>query len=197
MLVIMEYRDITALFQLFLDLETSRSRNVLQVDAAKALGDQGNGVDDGIYIFGIHTQRERVHTGKLFEQGTFALHNRHAGRRADIAKSQNRSSIRNNGYQIALAGVNVRQRLILRDQQARLCNTRSIGDGKFLRSCHLRTGDDLDLTFPLFVFFNCKLFLIHQFVLLKYVVKFYSILVQRKACVNQGKRNRSRYFYQS
>ena len=69
----MEYRDITALFQLFLDLETSRSRNVLQVDAAKALGDQGNGVDDGIYIFGIHTQRERVHTGKLFEQGTFAL----------------------------------------------------------------------------------------------------------------------------
>ena len=53
MLVIMEYRDITALFQLFLDLETSRSRNVLQVDAAKALGDQGNGVDDGIYIFGI------------------------------------------------------------------------------------------------------------------------------------------------
>ena len=66
--------------------------------------------------------------------------NRHASLRTDIAKSQNRSSIRNNGYQIALAGVIIR-----------------------------------------------KLFFIRQFVLLKYVVKFYSILVQRKNHVNLTK----------
>ena len=51
--IFVEYRDIAALFQLFLNLKASRSSNVLQINAAKALGDQGNGVDDGIYIFGI------------------------------------------------------------------------------------------------------------------------------------------------
>ena len=55
--------------------------------AVLGLGDQINGLNDGIGVFGVDTQWECVYVSKFFKQGAFSFHNRHTGSRTNIAKT--------------------------------------------------------------------------------------------------------------
>ena len=76
---------------------TSKQRgggDVLQVDAAEALGDQGDGLHQLVHVLGVHTDGEGVHPAELLEEGALALHHRHTGGRADVPQAQHRGSRR-------------------------------------------------------------------------------------------------------
>ena len=151
MLVIMEYRDITAFLQLAFNFKTARSGNILQIDTAKGTGNQGNGIDKFIYILGTDTERECIHITKFLEQGTLAFHNRHACLRSDITQTQYSRTIGNHGYQIMPTGVYIAQVHIILDFQARLCNTGSICNGQCICILYLAAGNDFDFALPVTV----------------------------------------------
>ncbi len=58
MLIIMEDRDIAALFELLLDLEAARSTDVLKIYAAKAACQQSDCIYDVIHILAAYAERE-------------------------------------------------------------------------------------------------------------------------------------------
>ena len=49
-LIVVEYGDIAALFELRFDFETTRGGDVFKVDAAEAAGQKRNGADYFVYI---------------------------------------------------------------------------------------------------------------------------------------------------
>ena len=104
MLVIMENRDVTKFFQPTLNLKASRCRDILQIDSSETLGNHIDGIYDGIHIFIVYADWKRIHIRKLFEQRTLSFHNRHTGRRADIAQSQYSGSICDYCHKIISSG---------------------------------------------------------------------------------------------
>ena len=126
MLVIMENRNITALFQLLLNLEASRCGNILQVYTAEASSQKANGLHDLIYILTSYTKRNSIHITKLFEQNAFALHNRHTSLWTDISKTKNCGTICYNSNGIPTSGQLITFINIFLNLKARLCNTRGV-----------------------------------------------------------------------
>ena len=147
MLVIVEYRDITALLQALLNLEASRCRDVLQVDPAEASSEKAYCLNDIIDILAPHTERDCIHTAKLLEQHTFSFHDRHSCFRPDIAESQHCRSICNNCHRIPASRQLKALADVLLDLQARLSYSRCVGKAQRLFCIHRRTAGDFD--FPL------------------------------------------------
>ena len=59
-LVVVEDGDVTDFLQPPLHLEAPGGGDVLQVDAAEALGDEGDGLDHLVHVLGVHAQGEGV-----------------------------------------------------------------------------------------------------------------------------------------
>ena len=126
MLVIMENRNITALFQLLLNLKTSGCGNILQVYTAEASSQKANGLHDLIYILTSYTKGNSIYITKLFEQNAFALHNRHTSLWTDISKTKNCGTICYNSNGIPTSGEFITFINIFLNLKARLCNTRGV-----------------------------------------------------------------------
>ena len=150
-LVVMEDRNITYFLEFALDLKTSGSGNVLQVNAAEGTGDQGDGVHDLIHVFALNTQRERVYITKGFEKDTFALHHRHAGLGSDVSQSQDRCPVRNDRAQIVAPGKGIGLAYVLLDGKAGLRHTGRIGKGKVVFGRYRNGRDDLYFSAPFFM----------------------------------------------
>ena len=72
--VIVENRNITALFQLALDLKAAGSGDILQIYTAEASGQQSHCIYNIVHLFTSHAQRESIHSAKDFEEHAFPLH---------------------------------------------------------------------------------------------------------------------------
>ena len=102
-LVVVEDGDIAALFELAFDLKASGRGNILKVDAAERAGDERDGIDEFVYIVRLDAQREGIHIAEGLEEHAFALHDRHAGLRADVAKAENGRAVGNDRAEIPAA----------------------------------------------------------------------------------------------
>ena len=131
-LVVVENRDVEPFAQAFLDLETARRRNILEIDAAEAAGDVGHGLDEGIGVGGGYLDVEDVDVGKGLEQHGLAFHHRLAGQCADIAQAQHRGTVGDHRDQVALGRVAIGGIGVGRDLAHRLGHARRVGQGQIL-----------------------------------------------------------------
>ena len=147
MLVIMENRNIADLFQSALNFKASGGRNILQIDAAEAFGNQINGIDDGIHILGIDAQGKGIHIAKFFEQYALPFHHRHARRRADIPQPQHRCAVCDDCHQIGAACQPKGLLIVLFNDTAGFRHAGRIKQGKILSGFHRLSGNHFD--FPI------------------------------------------------
>ena len=160
-LVIMEYRNVADLLEAALDLEAARSGDVLKIDAAERAGDQLNRAHDLVNILGCNAERERIDIRERLEQRALALHDRHAGERADIAQTKHSRAVRDDRNEIVAARVFIAEGRIVLDLEARLGYAGRVGDGKIVLAVHLTAGNDLDLACPFFMCLECAFFYVH------------------------------------
>jgi len=99
-LVVVEDRYAHAGLGLFLDLETFRALDVLQVDAAESRLQRDDNVDELVDVVLRDLDVEHVDAGELLEQYRLALHHRLGGERADRAKAQHRRAVGQHRHEV-------------------------------------------------------------------------------------------------
>ena len=96
----------------------------------------------------LDAQRERVHVAERLEEHALAFHDRHAGLGADVAKTQYRASVGDDGAEIVTAGQLITLVDVLLDLQARLCNAGRICQTQVFFGRHGNRCDHFDFAFP-------------------------------------------------
>ena len=76
------------------------SADVFQIDAAERGGDVDDRADDLFRILGIQADGKRIDPAKFFKQYGLSLHDRHSGMGADVAKSEHRAPVGDDGYRV-------------------------------------------------------------------------------------------------
>ena len=147
----MENGDVTLFFQLALDLETARRGNVLKVDAAEAAGDVVDGLDELVHILCLHADGQRVHIAEGFEQHALALHDRHTGLGADVAKAQNGAAVGDDRRGVPAARELIALARVLLDLEARLCNAGRVRKRQVVLRLDRHARHHFDLALPLAV----------------------------------------------
>ena len=104
-LVVVEHRDVEQLAQPLLDDEALRRLDVLEVDAAPAVAEQLDAIDDLVGILGGHFEVDGVDVGEALEQHRLAFHHRLGGQRAEVAEAEDGGAVGDDGDEIALGGV--------------------------------------------------------------------------------------------
>ena len=74
MLVVVEDGDVEQVLEAPFDLEAARGRDILEVDASEARGNQLDGPHDLVGVLCVETERPGVDAGELLEQHRLALH---------------------------------------------------------------------------------------------------------------------------
>ena len=151
MLVVVEDGDIALRLQFFLDLETPRGRDILEVDAAERAGDQVDRVHELVDVLGLDAKGYGIHAAERLEQHAFAFHDGHAGFGADVAQAEHRGPVRDDRAQVVAQGQVVALAEVLLDLQAGLGHARGVRQGQIVLRGDGYLGDDFYLTFPLFV----------------------------------------------
>ncbi len=146
-LVVMEDRDVHALFQLLLDLEALRGLDVLQVDPAKGRFEEPADLYDLIGVFRVDLYIEHIDVGKTLEEDSLPFHDRLARQCPDIAEAQDRGAVRQYRHQVPFCGVSVSIIGVPGDFQARFRNPRRICQGEVTGSYARLGGDYLDFPF--------------------------------------------------
>ncbi len=150
-LVVVEDGDVAPLLQLPLDLKAPGGGDVLQVHAAEGAGQQSHRVDDLIHIVAADAQGNGIHTAEGLEQNALALHDGHAGLRADVPQPQNGRAVGDDGHGVPPAGQLIAFIDILLDLQAGLGHAGGVGQGQCLLAVHRRPGRHFQLALPLVV----------------------------------------------
>ena len=104
-LVVVEHRDVEQLAQALLDDEALRRLDVLQVDAAPALAEEADAVDELVRVLGGDLEIDGIDVGEALEQHRLAFHHRLGGERAAVAEAEDRGAVGDDGDEIALGGV--------------------------------------------------------------------------------------------
>ena len=165
MLVVVEDGDVAHLFEPLFDLKAARRGDVFEVDAAEAAGNEGDGLDDVVDLFGAHAQRECVHAAERLEQRAFALHDGHTGFGTDVSESEDGGAVGDDRDEVRPAGVDIREVYVLGDLEAGLGDSGGICDREFGAVGDGCAGDDFDLAAPFAVFSECEFFLVHDYLL--------------------------------
>ncbi len=147
-LVVMEDGNVEQLPQPLLDDEALRRLDVLEIDAAPALAQQLDAIDDLIGIFRRHFEIDGVDIGEALEQHRLAFHHRLGGERPAIAQPENGCAVGDDGDEIALGGVVEGAALVLGDGQYRHRDARRIGQRQVALRRHRLGGHDLELAGP-------------------------------------------------
>src|SRR5690606_4564426 len=129
-LVIMEHRDVTNLFQHALDLKTLGRLDIFQVDTAEGLVDTHHGVDKVLRRFRFQLDIEHINTGKQLEENALAFHHWLGRQRTKITETQDGGTITDHRHQVALGGKAVGQLRLARNFAHRLGHTRTVGQGQ-------------------------------------------------------------------
>ena len=148
MLVVVEYRNIADFFESALYFKASGGGDVLQVDAAEAARNQSDGVDYRINIIGTNTERNGVHVAEFFKEGAFALHDRHAGFRSDVAESEHSRAVGNDRHKIGAAGEIVAFTDVFLYFEAGLGDARRVSQRQILACLDRTACDNLDFSHP-------------------------------------------------
>src|SRR5207247_1307677 len=104
-LVVVKDRNAERLPQRLFYIEAVRSANVLEVDATDGRLEELAELDDVVRLLRAHFEIEHVEIGELLEQVRFALHDRLAGDRADVAEAEDRRAVRDHRDEVALGRV--------------------------------------------------------------------------------------------
>ena len=97
MYVVVHDRFVQRLYKPRLDLEALRSRDVLQMDAAKRRCDAYHSLHELIYIFGVYENRHSRDVRQLVVEDGLALHYRHRGHGSYVAEAQDPRAVRADG----------------------------------------------------------------------------------------------------
>jgi hypothetical protein len=89
-----------ASFGFFFDLETFRTLDVFQIDAAECRLQRDDDIDELVDIVLGDFDVEHVYAGKFLEQNRLALHHRLGGERADGAEAQHRGAVGEDGDEV-------------------------------------------------------------------------------------------------
>src|SRR5262249_57834398 len=119
MLVVMEYRDVEQLAQSLLDDKAFRRPDVLEIDAAPALAEHLDAVDDLVRILRRYLEIDGIDISEALEQHRLAFHHRLRRERPAIAEAEDGGAIGDDGDEIALGGVIEGAILILGDGEHR------------------------------------------------------------------------------
>ena len=161
MLVVVEHRNIAALFELLFNLKASGRGDILQIHAAERACQQRNGIDDVIDILAAHAKRNGVHTAEGLEEHALTLHDRHAGLRADIAEAEDCCAVGYNSHRVPAAGQIVALVDVLLDFQAGLGNAGRVGQRQRFLVVDRCARRHFEFAFPLIVFFQRFCCVIH------------------------------------
>ncbi len=144
-LVVMKHRNIEQFPQLLLDDEAFRRLDVLQVDAAPALAEQLDAVDDLLRVFRRHFEVDGIDVGEALEQHRLAFHHWFCRQRAEVAEAEDGRAVGNDGDEIALGGVVVGAVLVRGDGQHRHGDPGRIGQRQVALGRHRLGGHDFEL----------------------------------------------------
>ena len=147
-LVVVEDGDLQRLAQRLLDVEAVRRADVLEVDPADRRLEQLAELDDVVRVLRADLEVEDVEVGELLEQVRLAFHHRLAGERADVAESEHRGAVRDDGDEIALGRVLVRDIGILLNLEAGLGHAGRVGEREIALIVERLGGNDGDLSGP-------------------------------------------------
>ena len=147
-LVVMKHRNIEQLAQPLLDDEALRRLDVFQVDAAPALAEEFDAVDELVRIFRVHAEIDRVDIREALEQHRLAFHHGLGGERAEVAEAEDGGAVGDDRDEIALHRVVEGLALILGDRQHRHRDAGRIGEREIALRRHRLGGDDFKLPRP-------------------------------------------------
>ena len=144
----MEYRDVEQFPQPLLDDEALGRLDVFKVDAAPALAQELDAIDDLVGVLRGDLDVDRIDVGEALEQHRLAFHHRLGGERAEIAEAEDGGAVGDDGDEIALGGVVVGGVLIGGDRQHRDRDARRIGQREVALRRHRLGGDHFELAGP-------------------------------------------------
>ena len=147
-LVIVEHGDVARFLQLPFNFKTPGSGNVLQIDATKGAGDEGNGIDKFIHIFGFDTKGEGIYPPKGLEEDTLALHHRHTGLGANVSQTQDGGAIGDDGAEIVPPSEVIGPGGVLLNFQTRLGHAGGIGQGQVVLGGYGNPGHHFNFSLP-------------------------------------------------
>ncbi len=102
MLIVVKNRNVELLLESLFDLETTRRRDVFEVDTAKRGRDRLHGSHDLVRIFRIQADRKSVDARKLLEQHRLPFHHRQGGGWTNVAETEYRRPVRDDGDRVFL-----------------------------------------------------------------------------------------------
>ena len=111
----------------FLDIETLRGLDVLEVDAAKGGGYALYSLAELLRVFLSDLDVEDVDATIDLEEQSLTLHDGFAAHGTNVAQAQHGSTIADDSYQIALGGIFIRIVWVLLDFQTGVGDTWRIG----------------------------------------------------------------------
>ena len=117
-LVVVEHGDVEQLREAPLDLEAPRRRDVLEVDTAEDRRDVHHRVDDLVDILRGQADREGVDAAELLEEHRLSLHDRDRRVGPDVAETEHRAAVGDDGDRVALDGEVAHAAWILGDGHA-------------------------------------------------------------------------------
>ena len=148
MLVVVEDRNVEQLAQPLLDDEAFRRLDVLEIDAAPALAEQLDAIDEFVRILGRDFEVDGIDVGEALEQHRLAFHHRLRRERAAIAEPENGGAVGDDRDEIALGRVVVGARLVFGDGQHRNGDARRIGERQIALRRHRLGRHDFELSRP-------------------------------------------------
>ena len=127
-LVVVKDGNAHASFRPFLDVETFRPLDVLEVDAAEGWLERDDDVDELVDVGFVDLDVEDVDARELLEEYRLALHHRLTGERADRAEAEHCGAVGEHGDEILARRQMVRLVRVRRDRLAGEGDARRIGE---------------------------------------------------------------------
>ncbi len=127
-LVVVEHRDLHALAQLVLDVETFRRLDVLEIHAAQGRLQGGDHIDQLVRVALRQLDVEDVDAGELLEQHALAFHHRLGRQRPDVAETEHGGAVGDDAHEIGAGGQFARLSRVGDDGVAGRRHARRIGE---------------------------------------------------------------------
>ncbi len=147
-LIVVEHRDLHRLLQLFLDVETLRRFDVLEVDAAERRLQRPDDPDDLFGVVGIQFDIKDIDVGESLEENAFSFHHRLPGEGSDVAEAQHRRTVADDGDQVPLGGILVSITRVRVNLATWLRHPGGVGHREVTLGCARFGRNDFDLSAP-------------------------------------------------
>ena len=148
MLIVVEYRNAHAGLGLLLDLETFRTLDVLEIDAAERRLERDDDVDELVDVQFRDLNVEHVDAGEFLEQDRLAFHHRLGRERSDRSKAEHGRSVGQHRDEILARGQRRRGVGVGGDRLAGKGDARRIGERQVALVGERLGRDDLELAGP-------------------------------------------------